>query len=735
MKYETLLKLVDGIAADFLFLDEPVIDIPATGKFMNHIEAVMEEAKSLETEIVLQVAGELNALLEKIIMDDTDPQASYRVFENGITIMQEIINDLDSTGGYEGDIKGFMASIAGLTGSAVPQSERPDDDEKPVEKELSEETTGKPEAYQVQDESLLRDFITEAFEYLNEIEVNVLNLEQDPGDKDYINAVFRPFHSVKGVASFLNLNNIRDLAHALENLLDKARSDEVSVTSELIDIILDGSDILKEMISSLREILDGKREQLFELDISQFQERIQKIIDQPHDADGKVQKLGSILVEEGVITDDNLEDTLEVAQKVSTRKIGEALIDEGKATSKQISQALRKQASQITAASTIRVDVRKLDDLIDMIGELVINQAMIRQSLATQTSLGRKVLGTLSQLGGITSELQRTSTSLRMVPIKQTFQRMSRLVRDLARDNGKKITVKMVGEDTEIDRNMIEEIYNPLVHMVRNSVDHGIETPEQRVRCQKPEEGVIQLNAYHRGGNIVIEISDDGRGLNKKKILAKAREKGLVSKSAELSESKIFQLLFLPGFSTAEKVTEISGRGVGMDVVKQAVDKLRGKIEVASTEGENSTFTTVFPLTLAIIDGMIVRVGQEKYIVPTVAIRQLLRPLREAYSNVAGKGEVLNVMGKPLPLLRLYKIFNREPEHKNPWEALVVIVEVGNRAKCVLVDEVLGKEEIVIKSLGEGFKNVRGIAGSAILGGGNVGLILDPEGLFELSEM
>ncbi|MBW2594278.1 MAG: chemotaxis protein CheW, partial [Deltaproteobacteria bacterium] len=295
--------------------------------------------------------------------------------------------------------------------------------------------------------------------------------------------------------------------------------------------------------------------------------------------------------------------------------------------------------------------------------------------------------------------------------------------------------VRMMGEDTEIDRNMIEEIYNPLVHMVRNSADHGIESREKRARCQKPEEGVIQLNAYHKGGNIVIEISDDGRGLNKKSILTKAMEKNLVKKSAELSERQIYNLLFLPGFSTAEKVTEISGRGVGMDVVKQAVDKLRGKIEVASTEGNGSTFTIVCPLTMAIIDGMIVRVGHEKYIIPTSATRQMLRPLREAYSNVTGKGEVLSVMGKPLALLRLHKIFNTDPEHENPWEALVIIVEVGNSAKCILVDEVLGKEEIVIKSLGESLKNVKGIAGSAILGGGNVGLILDPEGLFELSEI
>lgn len=700
---------------------------------MNRIEAVVKEAESRETWQIQQIAGGLNILLEKIIMDDIDPQKGYQVFENGITTMQKIVASLERPGGYKGDIGELLESIGQLTGTEMQKEPGVSDDA--AEKKSSEMSIDTREPDQLQDESLLRDFITEGFEYLNEIEVNILNLEQHPENKEYINAVFRPFHSIKGVSSFLNLNDIRDLAHALENLLDKVRNNELPVTHSLIDIILDGSDILKEMIGSLGEVLDGKREQIAKPDISPLQNKIKTMMDQPYDSGGKVQKLGTILVEKGTITDESLADTLQTTQKRSGKKLGEILIDEGKASSKQISQALRKQSQQIAASSTIRVDVRKLDDLIDMIGELVITQAMIRQSLTTQTGLDRKVLSTLSQLGGITSELQRTSTGLRMVPIKQTFQRMSRLIRDLARESGKKIAVRMMGEDTEIDRNMIEEIYNPLVHMVRNSADHGIESPEKRARCQKPEEGVIQLNAYHKGGNIVIEISDDGQGLNKKSILTKARDKGLLKKSAELSERQIYNLLFLPGFSTAEKVTEISGRGVGMDVVKQAVDKLRGKIEVASTEGSGSTFTIICPLTMAIIDGMIVRVGHEKYIIPTSAARQMLRPLREAYSNVTGKGEVLNVMGKPLALLRLHKIFNTAPEHKNPWEALVIIVEVGNRIKCVLVDEVLGKEEIVIKSLGEGLKNVKGIAGSAILGGGNVGLILDPEGLFELSEM
>ncbi len=253
------------------------------------------------------------------------------------------------------------------------------------------------------------------------------------------------------------------------------------------------------------------------------------------------------------------------------------------------------------------------------------------------------------------------------MPIKQTFQRMARLARDLGKNNGKQVTVEMVGEDTEIDRNMVDEIYNPLVHMVRNSVDHGLESTEERRIAGKPEKGMIQLKAYHRGGNIVIEIVDDGKGLNREKILEKAKKNGLVHSADNLADQDIFRLIFLPGFSTAEKVTEVSGRGVGMDVVRQAIDRLRGKIEIESAPGEGTTFALSFPLTLAIIDGMIVKVGSERYIVPTTAIRQALRPSREVYNAIAGKGETINVMGSLLPLVRVYELFGKEPLHRNPW--------------------------------------------------------------------
>jgi two-component system chemotaxis sensor kinase CheA len=439
-------------------------------------------------------------------------------------------------------------------------------------------------------------------------------------------------------------------------------------------------------------------------------------------------------MDDGIITEDVLEESLKIAQGPPEKKIGETLISKGKVTPKQLSKALRKQADRITDTTTIRVDIGKLDDLIDMVGELVITQSMIQEALKKQSNTDRNLMRNISQFFRITSELQRVSTGLRMIPIKQIFQRVSRLVRDLAKDAGKLVAVEMQGEETEIDRNMVDEIYNPIVHMIRNSVDHGIEMPGERVKLGKPEQGLIRLKAYHRGGNIIIEISDDGRGLGKEKILEKAIKNGIINSADSLTDQDIFRLIFLPGLSTAKAVTDVSGRGVGMDVVKQAVEKLRGKIEIESLYGNGTTFMVSFPLTMAIIDGIILKVGTEYYILPTMAIRQMLRPSRDIYNNIIGKGETINVMGQLLPLVKLYDLFHIKPECRDPWEGIVAVVDGDGRSKCLLVDKIIGKAEVVIKSLGDGLKNIKGVSAGAILGDGNVGLILDPEGLFELSE-
>lgn len=734
MNYENLIKLLNTLAQEYLFMDSKELDIPAAGRFLNQLEQIMDEAKKLKVNPVKSCVFSLSQILEKTILDTIgDKDGAAKAFESGILLMQEIADSFHNTGKYEGSVQGFLEKAGAIIGVAGLQDDARAQDDR--EQETAKETQPESgEKIEIQDESLTRDFIAEGLEYIEEIEINILNLENEPENKDYINAIFRPFHSIKGVASFLNLEKIRSLAHNLESLLDKARNGEISVTPALIDVVLDGADALKTLIGQLRDVLEGKTPAETDLDIPALTIRIKKI-EQGFDTDIGGKKIGEILVDEGAISKEKLEQTLKAKAATSPdKKIGQALIEEGVVKPKQVSQALRKQVDQVTDLTTIRVDTVKLDDLIDMVGELVITQSMISQDLKNQVNADKRLTRDISQFFRITSALQRVSTSLRMIPIKQTFQRMSRLVRDLAKNSGKLVSVELVGEDTEIDRNMVDEIYNPLVHMIRNSVDHGLETAEERIKSGKPEKGLITLKAYHRGGNIVIEIADDGKGLDKQKILNKAVKSGLVQADESLSDQEIYKLIFMPGLSTAAKVTDVSGRGVGMDVVKRAVEKLRGKIEIESSPGEGTTFITRFPLTLAIIDGMIVKVGSEHYILPTISIRQALRPTRESYTNVVGKGEMINAMGQLMPLIRLYDIFDIEPEHKDPWEAIVVVVDSESGSRCLMVDKIIGKAEVVVKSLGEGLKNIRGLAGGAILGNGRIGLIIDTEGLFELAE-
>ncbi|MCX5854689.1 MAG: chemotaxis protein CheA [Deltaproteobacteria bacterium] len=727
MDFSVLIKSIDDLASDLVFLDDREIDIPSSGKFMNHLENIINAAEPLNISPLTRVAAVLNQMLESIVLDTMkDKELGFHTFETGIALMQEIVQNFHSIGEHKGSIQPFLETAASVTGVVISGDANVNISQEP-------ETQAPEEKIEIQDMSLVKDFITEGLEYIDEIEVNILNLEQNPKNTDTINTIFRPFHSIKGVASFLNLEKIRDLAHNLENLLDKARNMELPVTPSLIDVILDGADALKAMILQLKDEIENRPVKPLSVNLTVLIQRIKKSENGDEDLPSK-RKLGEILVDDGLVTEDDVSQTLEMMKAAPEKKIGEALIEEGKVSPKQVSQALRKQSEQAAEASTLRVDTRKLDDLIDMVGELVITQSMIQQDLKQQANAGKNLVRDISQFFRITSSLQRTSMSLRMVPIRQTFQRMSRLIRDLSKNAGKVINVEISGEETEIDRHMVDEIYSPLVHMVRNAVDHGLETSEDRIKAGKSEKGLVSLRAYHRGGNIVIEISDDGRGLNRQKIVDKAMKKGLIATADDLSDQDVFKMILLPGLSTAEKITDVSGRGVGMDVVKQSVEKLRGKIDIESKQGKGSTFITSFPLTLAIIDGMMVKVGREVYIIPTLAIRQALRPARENYNVVVGKGETINVMGQLLPLVRLYELLGIEPEKKNPWEAIVVVVEGENRAKCLLVDNILGKAEVVIKNLGEGLKHIKGVSGGAILGDGHIGLILDPEGVFELGE-
>jgi len=338
----------------------------------------------------------------------------------------------------------------------------------------------------------------------------------------------------------------------------------------------------------------------------------------------------------------------------------------------------------------------------------------------------------IAHLTRITAELQKTAMAMRLVPVGPLFRKMARLVRDLSRQFGKRVQMETQGDDIELDRTIVEELADPLMHMVRNALDHGIETPEARRAAGKNEEAHLLLRAQHRAGQVVIELTDDGRGLDREKILEKASQRGLIASTDTLSDSEIYNLIFEAGFSTAAQVTNVSGRGVGMDVVRRHSEKLRGRIEIRSTPGQGATFLLKLPLTLALIDGLVVTVGQERYIVPLFAVREMFRPKPDTVWTVHERAEMALVRGTLLPVVRLAQRFGVTPRSDDPLEGVLVVAEVEGQRFCVLVDALIGKQEVVIKGLGETFNKVQGIAGAAILGDGRVGLILDLEQVFKL---
>lgn len=387
-------------------------------------------------------------------------------------------------------------------------------------------------------------------------------------------------------------------------------------------------------------------------------------------------------------------------------------------------------------ASSIRVGIDKIDELINTVGELVITQAMLSELGRGLEGSGADLLRTgLIQLERNMRQLQESVMRVRMLPISVAFSRFPRMVHDLAQRLNKKIELKLAGEQTELDKTVLEKIGDPLVHLVRNSIDHGIEPPEARVAAGKPPFGTVSLNAYHSGGNIAVEVSDDGAGLDKARILAKARSRGLVGANDSLTDDQIFDLIFLPGFSTAEKTTEVSGRGVGMDVVRSRVKELGGSVEIRSERGKGSRFLITLPLTLSIVDGQSVAVGSENYIVPLTSIIESLQLKSESISRLYGSGEVFSFRGEYLPIVRLHELFGIEPRTRNLHEGLVVVAEGDGRRIGLFVDELLGQQQVVIKSMESNYGHIEGIAGATILGDGSVALILDVPGLIRAASL
>ncbi len=587
-----------------------------------------------------------------------------------------------------------------------------------------------------EDAELLNEFCIEGRELLNHIEQGVLVLETRPDHMDTLNLVFRAFHTFKGGASFLALDPVRDLAHELESLLDAARRGTMPITTDVIELILAGGDILKRFVDHVDARLVGTPSTaLPPVPTLALLARVQAHLQGkpvPVEAQPVPPSPSLPAASQAVAASPAPQFTPPLAvsaPSVQLEAVTQPAAPQAKRAAKPQSKTKASGDRPENLPSFVRLETEKIDSLVDLVGELLIAQSMVVQHPEVQKSEDRDLARHLRQLARITTDLQRNAMSLRMVPIRGAFQKMNRLVRDLAALQGKQIELELLGEEIELDRNIVEQLGDPLIHMVRNSVDHGIEMPAARLAQGKPEQGTIRLQAMHQSGGIVIRISDDGRGMNKDKILAKARERGLVDPEASLSDKDIFELIFVPGFSTAETVTDISGRGVGMDVVRGSITRLRGRIEVQSVLGEGSSFTIRLPLTLAIIDGMLVGVGAERFIIPTLSIRESFRPRPGMISAVPGGQEVVAVRGKLIPLVRLADQLGLESVSCDPLDGIVVVTESGAQVQGFLVDALIGKQEVVIKSLGDALNSPPGMSGAAILGDGLVTLILDPDAL------
>ena len=571
-------------------------------------------------------------------------------------------------------------------------------------------------------------FFEECFEGLEVMETGLLNLDKGLDgsiDIEEINAIFRAAHSIKGGGASFGFDDISKFTHVMETLLDEMRDGRRPVTRQAVDLLLESVDCLQEMVNAARDKKDCDQQRTTEVN--------QRLLDMLA-TDGYQQIETTTAGTEPASTPATADITPSAVATDSTTDSTQAGA-ETNTTCTNPEPEKRKESGSNKESSSIRVSIDKVDGLINMVGELVITQSMLSQIGNHLQEHDSKDLDNLrdglAQLERNTRELQESVLQIRMLPISFSFSRFPRLVRDLGGKMNKLIDLKIYGENTEVDKTVLEKIGDPLVHLVRNSLDHGLETPEIRKAAGKPETGTLELSARHEGGNIVIEVIDDGAGINKDVIRSKALEKGLINETEELSDERIYNLIFEPGFSTANTVSDVSGRGVGMDVVRRNIRDLGGNVSLNSQPGLGSKVTIRLPLTLAILDGQLVNIGKETYIIPLISIVESLQTIPEHVNSITGQAEFYRLRDKYIPIIRLNSLFSMESGITDLCEGLLVVVESDGQQVGLFVDDLMGQQQVVIKSLKTNFRQVQGISGATILGDGTVALIMDVPGIIQ----
>lgn len=581
-------------------------------------------------------------------------------------------------------------------------------------------------------EEMRISFVQESNDLLQYAEQGLLAWGEHPEDADSIGDIFRNIHSFKGNCGFFGFAHLEKLSHQMENVLDRVKSGSKLAVDNPTDQLLATLDLLQQ---GLNNIAEGKEDHI---------ENIDSHLDDLKNLMAPL--LGDLLVEEGV-------DKMAISSAVETQKkpVGEILLQQGSATPEQVAKALKRQQESSKEAKSkakpvsrskvpakrqdIRVELGKLDNLINLIGEMVIAENMLIHNPDLK-GMELENFGKAAQhMSKLVRELQEMAMSIRMIPVSGLFRRMIRLVHDISVKAGKKVDLQLIGEETEIDKTVIETITDPLVHLLRNSLDHGLEVPSERIAAGKQEKGTIKLSARHEEGEVWVTIEDDGRGLNREKLLEKAISKGLIEgDGTDLTEKQIHNLIFAPGFSTAAQVTDISGRGVGMDVVKRNLEKIKGKIDITSKFGQGTRINLRIPLTLAIIDGMMVRVGTTTCIVPTLSILEAYRPEMDQITITPDGAELARVRENFFPIVRLHEILNKKPDSPQLSDGILIVLEYQDSRFCLFIDEILGQQQTVIKGLSDFIGNVPGVSGCTILGDGGVSLILDVGTLVESIE-
>ena len=614
-------------------------------------------------------------------------------------------------------------------------------------------------------QEILNDFLTESNEMLEVLDQRFVTLESDPTNTDLLNEIFRAMHSMKGSAGFLGFNNLVDVAHRGENILNKLRQGEMAVNPAIISIILETIDVIKAIMADIREsgtdshvptgaiaaklddILNGTTPVSAPTAAPAEPVAAPKVealspAAPPAAPVAPPQTLGEILVTDGLASKEQVLDALTAQQHQPEPKtpLGEILLQAKAITERALDQALHKQEKQpkpVEEDATIRVETKRLDSVMNLVGELVLGRnrlikigTQLEQQHESDPQV-RVLSETLAQLNLVTTDLQLAVMKTRMLPIKKVFAKLPRMVRDLSQKLNKQVHLEMRGEETELDKSVADEIGDPLVHLVRNAIDHGIETPAERQAKGKAGEGQLTIAASQEGNSIVIRINDDGRGIQVEKIKEKALAKGLISEAelATMEHREILNLIFLPGFSTAEKVTDVSGRGVGMDVVRTNIRKINGSVDLESEPGKGSQIIIKLPLTIAIIQALMVEVERSIFAIPLSTVIEAVRISRSEIKTI-NEREVLHLRDRVLPLIRLAQEFDI-PTDSNRERFYVVVAALGDRRVGVVVDELRSQEEVVIKSIWDYLETVKGVSGATITGEGKVVLILDTSELVQ----